>query len=288
MRVAIVTDSNSGIFEKEGQELGIYVVPMPIFIEGKIFYEGIDLTHEEFCQSLLEHKEVSSSQPSPGDIIRVWERALSCGYEEVVHIPMSSGLSGSYQTAGSLARKYAGKVHVVDNHRVSVTQRHSVQDALALTGEGCSAEEIKRTLERTAYESVIYVGVETLEYLKKNGRVTPAGAAMSTVLNIKPLLVIEGERLDAFEKVRGTKKCRKRLIQVMKEKADKFQAEGTEIRVGVAGCFGNVEEDAEWLEMVRQVFMGEEIGYGPLTFSIGCHVGAGAFGMGISRKVCTL
>lgn len=208
MRTAIVTDSNSGIFEREGKELGVYVVPMPVIIEGKTYYEGIDLSHEEFYQALLEHKDVSSSQPSPGDVMRAWDRVFADGYEELVYIPMSSGLSGSCQTAAALAEDYGGRVHVADNHRISVTQRHSVQDALALADQGRTAKEIRETLERAAYESVIYVGVETLEYLKKNGRVTPAGAAMGTVLNIKPLLIIEGERLDAFAKVRGTKACK--------------------------------------------------------------------------------
>lgn len=285
MRTAIVTDSNSGIFEKEARELGIYVVPMPVIIEGKTYYEGIDLTHEEFYQCLLEHKNVSSSQPSPADVTGAWDRVMADGYEEIVYIPMSSGLSGSCQTAIALAQDYGGKVHVVDNHRISVTQRHSVQDALALADRGFSAKEIKEVLERTAYESIIYVGVETLEYLKKNGRVTPAGAAMGTVLNIKPLLIIEGERLDAFAKVRGTRGCKKRLLQEMKKKVDEFRKDCTGLRVGVAGSFSNKEDDTEWMAMAQEVFGEEETGYDPLTFSIGCHVGPGAFGMGISKKL---
>lgn len=287
MRTAIVTDSNSGIFEKEGKELGVCVVPMPVIIEGKTYYEGIDLTHEEFYQCLLEHKDVSSSQPSPGDVMGAWDRVFAEEYEELVYIPMSSGLSGSCQTAAALADDYGGRVHVVNNHRISVTQRHSVQDALALAEQGRTAKEIKETLERAAYESFIYVGVETLEYLKKNGRVTPAGAAMGTVLNIKPLLIIAGERLDAFAKVRGTKACKKRLLQEMKKKLDEFHEDCAEIRVGVAGSFSNKADDREWMEMAQEVFAGEEIGYDPLTFSIGCHVGPGAFGMGISKKICT-
>lgn len=174
---------------------------------------------------------------------------------------------------------------MADNHRISVTQRHSVQDALMLADRGCGAKEIRDVLERTAYESIIFVGVETLEYLKKNGRVTPAGAAMGTVLNIKPLLIIEGERLDAYAKVRGTKGCKKRLLQEMKERADEFHEEGATLRVGVAGSFGSAAEDREWMEMAQEIFAGEEIGYDPLTFSIGCHVGPGAFGMGISKKM---
>lgn len=285
MNVAIVTDSNSGIFEEEGRELDVHVIPMPVVIEGKIYYEGIDLTHEEFYQCLLEHREVSSSQPSPGDVTEVWDRLLASGYDEILYIPMSSGLSGSCQTARMLAEDYGGKVQVVNNHRISVTQRQSVQDALALRKAGYTAGEMKETLEQNAYESIIYVGVETLEYLKKGGRITPAGAAMGTLLNIKPLLIIAGERLDAYAKVRGTRNCKKRLLTEMKKSADEFQRNGDEIYVGVAGSFSKKEEHQEWMEMAREVFAGEDVKYDPLTFSIGCHVGPGAFGMGISKKI---
>lgn len=285
MNVAIVTDSNSGIFEEEGRKLDIHVIPMPVIIEGITYYEGINLTHEEFYQCLSEHKDISSSQPSPGDVQDVWDSLLSDGYEEILYIPMSSGLSGSYQTAHMLAEEYDGKVQVVNNHRISVTQRHSVQDALALREKGYTAKEIKDALESSAFESIIYVGVDTLENLKRSGRVTPAGAAMGTVLNIKPLLIITGERLDAYAKVRGTRNCMKRLLTEMKKSADEFHRNGDEIYVGVAGSFCSKEDDREWMEMAREVFAGEDIKYDPLTFSIGCHVGPGAFGMGISRKI---
>lgn len=285
MNVAIVTDSNSGIFEKEGRELGVHVIPMPVVIEGKVYYEGVDLTHEEFYQCLMEHREVSSSQPSPGDVTTVWDNLFTSGYDEIVYIPMSSGLSGSCQTAQMLAEDYGGKVQVVNNHRISVTQRQSVQDALIQRDEGHTAKEIKEILERNAYESIIYVGVETLEYLKKGGRITPAGAAMGTILGIKPLLIIAGERLDAYAKVRGTKNCKKRLLTEMKKSADEFHRNGDEIYVGIAGSFSKKEEHREWMEMACELFAGEDIRYDPLTFSIGCHVGPGAFGMGISRKL---
>lgn len=287
MRTAIVTDSNSGIFEEEGRKLGVHIVPMPVMIDGATYYEGIDLTHEEFYQFLSEGREVSSSQPTLGNIMAVWDSVLSSGYDEIVYIPMSSGLSGSCQTAAVLSEEYGGKVHVVDNHRISVTQRHSVQDALMLAEQGYAANEIKNILEQTAYESTIFVGVETMEYLKKGGRVTLAGAAMGTILNIKPLLIIEGERLDAYAKVRGTRSCKKRLLEEMKKKADEFHKNGAVIRVGVAGSFVSKEEHLEWMDMAGEVFAGEEINYDPLTFSISCHVGAGAFGMGISRKLQT-
>lgn len=182
MNVAIVTDSNSGIFEEEGKILGVHVIPMPVILEGKTYYEGIDLTHEEFYQCLEEKREVFSSQPSPAEVLDMWDKLLLSEYDELVYIPMSSGLSGSCQTAQVLAQAYEEKVQVVDNHRISVTQRQSVLDALMLKEKGCSAKEIKEALEQTAYESIVYVGVETLEYLKMGGRVTPAGAAMGTLM----------------------------------------------------------------------------------------------------------
>lgn len=288
MSVAIVTDSNSGISAEEGKRLGVHIIPMPVILEGKTFYEGIDLTHEEFYQYLSGHREISSSQPSPAHVLDMWDALLASGYTELVHIPMSSGLSGSYQTAQALAQDYEGRVQVVDNHRISVTQRQSVRDALMLKEKGYSAKEIKKVLEQTAYESIIYVGVETLEYLKKGGRITSAGAAMGTLLSIKPLLIIAGERLDAYAKVRGTKSCKKRLLMEMKKCADEFHRNGDEIYVGVAGSFCRREEHQEWMEMAREVFAGEDIQYDPLTVSISCHVGPGAFGMGISKKIRNL
>lgn len=285
MNVAIVTDSNSGIFEEEGKILGVHVIPMLVILEGKTYYEGIDLTHEEFYQCLEEKREVFSSQPSPAEVLDMWDKLLLSEYDELVYIPMSSGLSGSCQTAQVLAQDYEEKVQVVDNHRISVTQRQSVLDALMLKEKGCSAKEIKEALEQTAYESIVYVGVETLEYLKMGGRVTPAGAAMGTLLSIKPLLVIAGERLDAYAKVRGTKSCKKRLLMEMKTIADEFHKNSDEIYVGVAGSLGKKEEHQEWMEMVQEMFPWEDVKYDPLTFSISCHVGPGAFGMGISKKI---
>lgn len=285
MRTAIATDSNCGIFEAEGKELGIYVLPMPVIIEGREYFEGVDLFHSEFYQSLLEHKQVSTSQPTPGSVIALWDKVLSDGFDELVYIPMSSGLSNSCQTALMLAEDYNGKVQVVDNHRISVTQRSSVMDALMLVQAGYPAAEIKTRLEQAAYDSIIYVGVETLEFLKRGGRITAAGAAMGAVLNIKPLLVIQGERLDAYAKVRGTKNCKKQEIEAMQKSAKEFHQRGQKIRVGVAGSFLHEEENREWMEMVKRAFPGEEVYYDRLTFSIGCHVGSGAFGMGISVKL---
>ncbi len=285
MRTAIVTDSNSGIFEAEGRDLGIFVIPMPVIIEGKEYLEGVNLFHEEFYQYLMDNRELSTSQPTPGSVLAAWDRALSEGFDELVYIPMSSGLSSSCQTALMLAEDYDGKVQVVDNHRISITQRNSVLDALYLAQNGLSATEIKARLEQAAYDSLVYVGVETLDFLKRGGRVTAAGAAIGTVLNIKPLLIIKGEKLDAYAKVRGTKHCQKREIEAMVDYANQLRQEDCAFRVGVAGSFLRKEEDQEWFEMVKESFPGEEVFYNRLTFSVSCHVGPGAFGMGISKKI---
>ena len=226
-----------------------------------------------------------TSQPTPGSVLAVWDRALSEGFDELVYIPMSSGLSSSCQTALMLSEDYDGKVQVVDNHRISITQRNSVLDALYLAQNGLSATEIKARLEQAAYDSLVYVGVETIDFLKRGGRVTAAGAAIGTVLNIKPLLIIKGEKLDAYAKVRGTKHCQKREIEAMVDYANQLRQEGCAVRVGVAGSFLRKEEDQEWFEMVKESFPGEEVFYNRLTFSVSCHVGPGAFGMGISKKI---
>ena len=285
MAAAIITDSNSGILGNEEWENEIYVIPMPVILDGRTYYEGQNMTHEQFYRFLEEHKPISTSQPAPADIMETWEKALESGYEEIVYIPMSSSLSSSFQTERMLADEYDGKVQVVDNHRISVTQKQSVKDALWLAEKGCIAAEIREELEKTAYDSIIYVGVETLEYLKKGGRITPAAAAMGTLLSLKPLLTLQGGKVDAYAKVRGSRTCKKRLIETMQKSVDQFHERGIEISVGAAGSFSDKEGDWEWLEMIKEAFPGEEIHYDPLTFSIGCHVGPGAFGMGISRKI---
>lgn len=285
MRTAVVTDSNSGIFEAEGRRLGVYVLPMPVIIEGTEYFEGVDLFQEQFYRSLMEHKRVSTSQPSPGSVLALWDQALAEGADELVYIPMSSGLSDSCQTARLLAERYDGRVQVVDNHRISVTQRDSVMDALKLARAGCTAAEIRAQLEASAYDSIIYVGVETLEYLKRGGRITPAAAAMGAVLNLKPLLTIQGERLDACAKVCGTRNCKKREIELMQGCAEQFRRQGKKISVGVAGSFLYEDESREWKAMVQEAFPGEAVWYDPLSFSIGCHVGPGAFGMGVSVRL---
>ncbi len=213
-KVAILTDSNSGILQAEAEELGIQVVPMPFMIEGKTFYEGIDLTQEDFYKKLAENVEISTSMPEPGSVMDLWDKLLET-HDEVVYIPMSSGLSSSCETAMMLAQDYDGKVQVVNNQRISVTMRQSVLDALELAEEGRSAAEIKKILEDAKFDSSIYIMVDTLYYLKKGGRITPAAAAFGELLKIKPVLQIQGEKLDAFAKARTVKKAKQIMIKAI-------------------------------------------------------------------------
>ena len=285
MKTAIITDSNSGITRELGEQWGVRIVPMPIIIENETYYEGVDLFPEEFFRMLREGKSVSTSQPAPEDILRLWEEALSSGYDEVVYIPMTSGLSSSCQTALILAADFGGRVQVADNHQISVPLKNAVRDALALAEAGLSAQEIKARLEAVGMDSLIYIGVDTLEYLKKGGRVTPAAAAMGTVLGIKPLLTIKGEKLDTFAKVRGTRQCKARLLEAMKKSVEEYRAKGWDIRVDASGSFDRREEEEEWLALAAQAFPREPVQYDPLTLSIASHTGPGAFAMGISRRI---
>ena len=180
MKTAVMTDSNSGITPEEGKKIGIYSLPMPVIIEGDVFYEGKNITQEEYYGAMTSGKNVTTSQPSPGDVMDMWDGILKEGYEQVVYIPMSSALSASCHAAIQLSEEYDGKVQVVDDHRISVTMRESVLEAKWMANQGMTAEEIKKKLEENAYNSSIYIAVDTLEYLKKGGRVTAAGAAIGT------------------------------------------------------------------------------------------------------------
>lgn len=284
MRTAIVTDSNSGISVPEGRELGVYVVPMPLLVEGRIRYEGVDLTADEFYAAQTAGKDVSTSQPSPGDVMDLWDRVLE-EYDELVYIPMSSGLSASCQTAAALAEGYGGRVQVADLRRISVTQKIAVLDGLELARLGCSAGEIREELERVAMDAMIYIGVETLTYLRRGGRVTPAAAAMANLLNIKPLLKIHGERLDAFAKVRGVKACKQRAVEATRESVEEFQRKGWNFVVGTAHTYRTPEEIRDWQQTLESTFPGIPAYHGELALSIGCHTGPGAFGMGLVRRV---
>ncbi len=283
MKTAIITDSNSGIFEAEGKALGVFVLPMPVILNNEAYFEGENLSHEQLFRCLYEHKKVSTSQPNIVDVCAMWETVLSEGYDEVVYIPMSSGLSSSCAVAQGLAQEYNGCVQVVDNRRVSVTLRHAVMDALCLRERGLNAMQIREILENTAGDSIIYLGVSTLEYFKLNGRATAASAAIATVLNIKPLLVSRGDKFEACDKIRGKVKCQKKLISNMRAEAERLTANGARIYVGAAGSFADAEAAAEWENMVKEAFPEQDVRYDPLTFSVACHTGPDAFGMGISR-----
>lgn len=280
MKTAIVSDSNCGMNEREATDLGIHLIPMPVVINQHSYFEGKDLDYLDFLQYLIDGEKVTTSQPSPADLMMTWEMLLQKGYDEIIYIPMSSGLSSSFQTANMIAQDYPGKVYVVDAHRISVTQRHAVLDALALLKEGLSAVEIRTILEENAYQSFSFVGVDDIGFLKRGGRITPSAAMIASVLNIKPLLQIRGEKIDSYEKIRGTRKCQKELLKVMQEKSSEF--EGRRCRIDVAGSFLEWKDAEIWLEMARKAFPDYTIQYYPLTCSISCHTGPNAFGMGIS------
>lgn len=277
-----MTDSNSGITQKEARELGIRVVPMPFYIDGQLFYEDITLTQKEFYEKLSGDADISTSQPSPADVMEIWEELLD-EYDEVVHIPMSSGLSTSCETAMMLARDFDGKVFVVNNQRISVTQRQAVLDALELAAAGKSGQEIHDILMREKMESSIYITVDTLKYLKKGGRVTPAAAALGTVLNLKPVLTIQGEKLDAFAKVRGLKSAKKVMKEAMeKDIRERFRGK----RVHLEAAHTCTEEEAEeWKRELEEYFSGYDIHMDALSLSVACHIGPGAMAVACSRYI---
>lgn len=215
-KVAIVTDSNSGITQELAEKWGISVLPMPFTIDGKEYFEGINLTQEEFYEYLKKDADIATSQPSPESVLTLWKKLLK-DYDEIVHIPMSSGLSGSCQTAIALADDFDGRVQVVNNHRISITQLRSVEDAIRMAEEGKTAREIREILEATRMDSSIYITVATLKYLKKGGRITPAVAAIGTMLRLKPVLTIQGERLDSFSKARTMRQARQTMIEAIRK-----------------------------------------------------------------------
>lgn len=284
MRTAILTDSNSGIFPVEGDRLGIFVMPMPVILDGREYFEGVDLTPKEFYQRMAEGAEASTSQPSPGDVTAMFDRILSQGYDELVYIPMSSGLSSSYQTARILAAEYGGKVQVVNNHRISVTLYASVLYAKSLAEKGMGAEEIRDALEETAGDSVIYLGVNTLKYFKKNGRCTPAVAALGDILSLKPLLVCKGGRFDRCGLPRSVPACQKALLERVRDAADALRVPGEKLDIGAASTFVSTEAEEDWERQIREAFPEDHVHYEPLSFSIACHTGPNAFGVGVSRQ----
>ena len=285
--VAIVTDSNSGISQAEGKELVIYVIPMPFLVDGKLYFEDVDMNKEQFYHFLESDADLSTSQPSPGDVMDLWDKLLK-EYDEIVHIPMSSGLSASCATAMGLAQEYDGKVQVVDNQRISVTMQQSVMDAKHLAATGKSAAQIKEILEKEALESSIYLVVDTLKYLKKGGRITPAAALLGSALNLKPLLQIQGEKLDAYKKVRGMKAAKKNMLDAMKKDVEgRFADYVAKGQLNLHVAYTTDEETAkQWMEEVQNAFPDLTITrMDPLSFSITCHTGPGVLAIAASHAL---
>lgn len=281
-KIAIVTDTNSGITQEEAKKLGIYLIAMPFFINDNTYYEGITLSQEEFFKKLEADENISTSQPSPGTVIELWDNLLK-DYDYILHIPMSSGLSSSMETARMLSSDYEGKVLVVDNKRISVTFRQSILDALYLIEKGLSAKEIQEILEKEALESIIYVTVDTLKYLEKGGRITPAVAALGSMFNIKPVLLIDGGKLDTYKKVRGLKTAQKAMIEAIKNDIEN-RFKGTDYLIQTAYS-GDPEQGKKWNETVKQAFPEHDIYNDVLPMSICCHVGPGALGITCVKKV---
>lgn len=285
-RVAIVTDSNSGITQETAGEMGIRVLPMPFTINGNEYFEGISLTQEEFYRKLAKDEDIATSQPSPESVLELWNELLK-EYDEIVHIPMSSGLSGSCQTAIALADDFEGKVQVVNNQRISITQRQSVVDALRLAKEGKSASEIKAILEKVKLESSIYITVATLKYLKKGGRLTPAVAAIGTMLRLKPVLQIQGERLDTFSKARTMQQAKKTMIDAIRNDIEtRFGGlEARDVHLDIAHT-NNEEEAMKFKAEVEAAFPGYSVEYvDPLSLSVSCHIGDGSLAIAATRNL---
>lgn len=285
-KIAILTDSNSGITQAEAKELGVFVLPMPFNINDDTFFEDIDLTQEQFYEKLTEGAEICTSQPSPESVMKLWDEVLK-EYDEIVHIPMSSGLSGSCQTAMMLAQEYEDKVYVVNNQRISVTQRQSALDAKMLAEKGKTGAEIKKILEDTKFDSSIYITLDTLKYLKKGGRITPAAAALGTLLKIKPVLQIQGEKLDSFAKARTMKQAKSTMMSAIKNDiATRFNPEGKADVMKLQIAYTHNKEAAlEFKAEVEKEFPGVPIHMAPLSLSVSCHIGPGAVAIACTKNL---
>lgn len=282
-KVAVVTDT-SGITKEEAEKLGVYVIPMPFTIDGADYLEGVDLSAEKFYDKMQADAEIFTSQPAAGDVMDLWDRVLE-DYDELVHIPLSSGLSGSYANACTYALDYDGRVQVVDTQRVSVPQRASVEDACYLVKEGKSAAEIKEILEKEQDNSSVYIMVETLKHLKKGGRVTPAAAAIGTVLHIKPILQIHGKKLDAYAKVRSMVKAKQTIFKALENEMERMGASSPEeVRLQAACSFGYEGKD-EWIRELSEHFPGFTVEYGDLPLNITCHIGPGGMGAAVTKRL---
>ena len=285
-KIAIITDSNSGITQQEAKELGVFVVPMPFMINGEDFFEDINLTQNQFYEKLAEDANVSTSQPTPDSLMTLWENVLK-DYEQIIYIPMSSGLSGSCQSAYMIAQEeFEGKVFVIDNQRISVTQRQSVLDAKEMADAGLSAEQIKEKLIETKLDASIYIMLDTLHYLKKGGRITPAAAALGTLLRLKPVLQIQGEKLDAFAKARTTAQGKTIMINAIKADIENRFGGMDAGDFIIAGAYTqNIDAANEWKKEVEAAFPGHEMHMDPLSLSVACHIGPGALAVTVTRKL---
>ena len=286
-KVKIVTDSNSGITQAEAEKLGISVLPMPFLINGEEYFEDVNLSQAQFYEHLKGDASVSTSQPAVGSVTELWDKLLA-NYDEIVHIPMSSGLSESCHTAEGLAREYQGKVQVVNNQRISITQKQSVYDALKLAQEGKSAKEIKDILTETKMDSSIYISLDTLKYLKKGGRLTPAAALVGTLLRIKPVLQIQGEKLDAFKKVHTLKQAKEVMTAALKSDLETRFAQfvkAGEMRIAVAHT-SNYEEAEKFKKELQEMFPAIPVIFcDPLSLSVSCHIGPGALACACMRAL---
>mgnify|MGYP005792534491 FL=1 len=280
---AVVTDSNSGITQNSASAMGITVIPMPFTINGRLFQEDINLTQEKFYEMLSVGAEISTSQPSISDITECWDKLLN-DYDEIVHIPMSSGLSSSCQTALMLSADFNGRVHVVNNHRISVTQKQSVFDALKMAQNGANGLLIKQELEKTAFDASIYITLETLNYLKKGGRITPAAAALASLLKIKPILQIQGEKLDSFSKARTKKLAKKIMVDAMlKDIKERFNSDDKNIIIHVAYSGTDNTEALGFKKELEEIFPANKIPCDPLSLSIACHIGPGSLAIACTK-----
>ncbi len=285
-KVAIITDSNSGITQAAAKEIGVFVLPMPFMINGQTFFEDIDLNQAEFYEKLETGADISTSQPSPEAVMNLWDEVLK-EYDEIVHIPMSSGLSGSCQSAMMLAEDYDGRVQVVNNQRISVTQRQSCLDAKLLAAKGMNAREIKDFLEADKFNSSIYIMLDTLYYLKKGGRITPAAAAIGTLLKLKPVLQIQGEKLDAFAKARTTNQGKTIMINAIKADIEnRFGGDTADKHIWMQIAHTNNEEAAlAFRDEILEVFPGYDIHIDPLSLSVACHIGPGSLAFACCKKI---
>lgn len=289
-KIAIMTDSNSGITQSQGKEMGICVLPMPFMIDEKTYLEDISLNQVQFYEFLKGGSDVCTSQPSPETVMETFDELLK-EYDQIVHIPMSSGLSGSYQTAYMLSQEdtYMDKVFVVNNQRISVTQRQSVVDAMNLAKKGYDGKEIKDILEKDKFESSIYIMLDTLYYLKKGGRITPAAAALGTLLKLKPVLQIQGEKLDSFAKARTSNQGKNIMISAIKSDIEKRfggldEKAKERVTLHIAYSYDEVESK-KWLDEVKEAFPGYRITIDPLSLSVACHIGPGALAVAVSRDL---